>query len=229
MLVENWIDVLVGSMQNLWRLAVSFIPQLVGAFIVLIVGMIVAAGLERLVERLIHYLKIDALLERLGVGHWLGRAKIDLNAGHFLGRVVYWFMLVAFFLAASDILGFAALSDFLRDVLLYIPNVLVAALIVLAAVVAANFLKGLVAASVLGSRLHAAKFLGIFTWWVVVIFGLLTAAAQLNIAVVIINTVITGLIAMVALAGGLAFGLGGRDVAERWLERLEDELIHREK
>ncbi len=229
MVVENWIDVLVGSLQNLWRLLVGLLPSLVGAVVVLVLGLIVAAGLERLVERLVYYLKLDHLLEKLGIGQWLERAKIDLNAGHFLGRVVYWFMLVAFLLAASDILGFTALSGFLRDVLLYIPNVLVAALIVLASVAAANFLKGIVIASVFGARLHAAKFLGISAWWIVVIFGLLTAAAQLNIAVAIINTIITGIIAMMAIAGGLAFGLGGRDVAERWLERLEDEVMHKEK
>ncbi len=228
MVVENWIDVLVGSMQNLWRLVVGFLPALIGAAAVLILGLIVAAGLERLVERLVYYLKIDRLLEKLGLEHLLGRAKLELNAGHFLGKIVYWFMILAFLLAASDILGFGALSGFLRDVLLYIPNVLVAAFIVLAAVAAANFLKGLVIASVFGARLHAAKFLGIGTWWIVVIFGLLTAAAQLNIAVAIINTIITGIIAMMALAGGLAFGLGGRDVAERWLERLEDEVMHKE-
>ncbi len=229
MVVENWIDVLVGSLQNLWRLLVGLLPSLIGAAVVLVLGLIVAAGLERLVERLVYYLKLDRLLAKLGIEHWLEQARIELNAGHFLGRVVYWFILVAFLLAASDILGFTALSNFLRDVLLYIPNVLIAALIVLASVAAANFLKGVVVASVFGARLHAAKFLGLGTWWIVVIFGLLTAAAQLNIAVAIINTIITGMIAMIALAGGLAFGLGGRDVAERWLERLEDEVTHKEK
>ena len=227
MVVENWIDVVAGSLQALWRLAIGFIPALVGAIVILAIGLVVAAGLERLVERLVYHLKFDALLERLGVEDFLKRAKLELNAGHFLGRIVYWFMLIGFFLAASDVLGFVTLSGFLRDVLLYIPNVLVASLIVLTSVVAANFLKGLVAASVLGTRLHAAKFLGMLTWWTVVVFGLLAGAVQLNIAVVIINTVITGAIAMIALAGGLAFGLGGRDVAERWLEELEDEVKHR--
>lgn len=229
MVVENWVDVLVSSLQNLWRLVLGFVPSLIGALLLICAGLIVAAGLERLVERLVYHLKIDNLLEKLGVEHFLSRAKLELNSGHFLGRVVYWFILIAFFLAASDILGFGALSNFLRDVLLYIPNVLIAALIVLVAVVAANFLRGLMLASVLGARLHAAKFLGILTWWTVVIFGILTAAAQLQIATVIINTIITGIIAMCALAGGLAFGLGGRDVAERWLEKLEDEINHRER
>lgn len=226
MVAQNWVNVLVASLQNLWQMVVAFLPALIGALIVLIVGLIVAAGLERLVERLVFYLKIDALLRKLGLEMHLERANLELNAGRFLGRVVYWFILIAFFLAASDILGFIALSGFLRDVLIYIPNVIVAALIVLASVVAANFLRGLVLASVLGAKLHAAKFLGVLTWWTVVIFGLLTAAVQLNIAVAVINTVITGVVAMLALAGGLAFGLGGRDAAMRWIEKLEGEVNH---
>ncbi len=226
MVAQNWVNVLVGSLQNLWQMVVAFLPALVGALLVLIVGLIVAAGLERLVERLVYYLKLDALLRKLGVEMHLERANLELNAGRFLGRVVYWFILIAFFLASSDILGFTALSGFLGDVLLYIPNVIVAALIVFAAVVVANFLKGLVLASVLGARLHAAKFLGLLAWWTVVVFGLLTAAVQLNIAVAVINTVITGVVAMLALAGGLAFGLGGRDAAMRWIEKLEGEVNH---
>ena len=226
MIAQNWINVLVNSLQNLWQLVVNFLPSLVGALIVLVVGLIVASGLERLVERLVFYLKIDAALRKVGLDLHLEKANLKLDAGKFLGIAVYWFVFLAFLLASSDILGFGALSGFIKDVLLYIPNVIVAAFIVLVAVVAANFLKGLVMASVMGARLHAAKFMGLLTWWTVVIFGLLTAAVQLNIAVAVINTVITGLGAMVALAGGLAFGLGGRDAAMRWVEKLEGEVIH---
>ena len=226
MIAQNWVNVLAVSLQNLWQLVVNFLPSLVGALIVLVVGLIVAAGLERLVERLIFYLKIDAALRKLGVDLHLERANLKLDAGLFLGRVAYWFIFLAFLLASSDILGFGALSGFIKDVLLYIPNVIVAAFIVLASVVAANFLRGLVLASVMGARLHAAKFMGLFTWWTVVVFGLLTAAVQLNIAVAVINTVITGVVAMLALAGGLAFGLGGRDAAMRWVEKLEGEENH---
>ena len=227
MLVQSWLNVVTVSLQNLWQLVISFIPSLLGAIVVLIIGLIVAAGLERLVERLAFYLKLDAMLKRLGVESYLDRTGMKLNAGVFLGKIVYWFILVAFFVAASDILGFAALSSFLNDVLRYIPNVLVAALILLATVVVANFVKGVVAASVMGARLHAAKFLGVVAWWVVMVFGFLTAAVQLNIAVSIINAVVTGIIAMFALAGGLSLGLGGRDAAMRWVNRMEDEVMHK--
>jgi len=224
MLIQTWTDVLVSSLQNLWTQVIAWLPNLLGALLVFVVGLIVAAGLGSLVEKVVAALKVDALLRRLGVEEYTKRANMELNAGHFAGQLVYWFMLLAFLLAASDILGFFALSSFLRDVLLYLPNVVIAVLIMLAALVVANLAKGLVRASVMTAKLHAAKFLGSAAWWVVMTFGGLAAMVQLGIAVSIINTLITGLIAMMALAGGLAFGLGGKDYAAHLMQKLQNEL-----
>lgn len=228
MLIQTWTDVLVGSLQNLWVQALAWLPSLVGAVLVFVVGLIVAAGLGSLVERVISALRLDVLLRRMGVEEYTRRANLELNSGHFLGQLVYWFMLLAFLLAASDILGFFALSSFLRDVLLYLPNIVVAVLIMLASLVVANLAKHLVRASVMSARLHAVKFLGSAAWWTIMVFGGLASLIQLGIAVSIINTLITGLIAMMALAGGLAFGLGGKDTAADLLRRLMDELEGRE-
>ena len=228
MLIQTWTDVLVGSLQNLWIQVAAWLPNLVGAIVVFVVGLVVAAGLASLVERVVAALRLDPLLRRMGIEEYTRRANLELNSGHFLGQLVYWFMLLAFFLAASDILGFYALSSFLREVLLYIPNLVIAVLIMLAALVVANLARHLVRASVMSARLHAVKFLGSAAWWTVMVFGGLASLVQLGIAVSIINTLITGLIAMLALAGGLAFGLGGRDYAAHLLQQLRDELEHHE-
>lgn len=224
MLIQSWTDVLVSSLQNLWVQVLGFLPSLVGALVVFIVGLIVAAGIGSLVEKVVAALKLDNLLGKLGLEEYTRRANIELNSGHFLGRIVYWFLVLAFLLAASDILGFFALSNFLRDVLLYVPNLVVAVLVMVAAFVAANLLSHLVRASVMGAKLHGTKFLGSAVWWVVMIFGGLTALSQLGIAVAIINTVITGLIALFALAGGLAFGLGGKEYASHLVSRFQSEV-----
>lgn len=227
MVIESWLNVLRASLQNLWLTVAGFLPSLVGALVVFIVGLIVAAVLDRVVERLIYYLKLDMLLRKMGVEQVVERAGMKLNAGHFLGRLVYWFFVVAFLLASSDILGFFTLSNFLRDILNYVPNIMVSILILLAALVLANFLKGLVRASVMSANMHHAKGLGTLAWWVVFIFGFLTALVQLGVAVSIINTLITGLIAMLALAGGLAFGLGGKEYASEALRAVKDEIEHK--
>ncbi len=223
MVVQSWTDVVATSLQNLWYGFIGFVPNLIGALIVLIIGLVVAAGLGTLVEKLFDAIKLDAALAKLGLAPYFERAGLRLRGAHFLGKLVYWFIVVAFLLAASDILQLTALSTFLREsVLAYIPNVIVAVIVILASLVVAGFLRKLVMASVMSARLHAAHLLGTLTWWSVVVFGFLTALVQLNIAASVINTVITGFIAMVAIAGGLAFGLGGREYAAHLINKVRD-------
>ena len=221
--VQSWTEITVNSLQNLWSQVLNFAPSLIGALIVLIVGLIIASGVRALIERVVNTLKINSLLRQVGLSPFFERAGIQINSGKFFGLLAYWFLVIVFVLAATDILGLFGVSLFLRDILSYIPNIIVAVLIMLAAVVLANFLKSLVKASVLSAKLHGSNFLGVLTWWTMIVFGFLAALIQLGIAAAILNTLITGLIAMIALAGGIAFGLGGKDYAAYLLERFKRE------
>jgi hypothetical protein len=222
MVVQSWTDVVVGSLQNLWWGVVNYLPNLIGAFVVLIVGLIVAAGLAALVEKILEGVRLDTLLEKVGLKPIFERAGLKLRAAYFFGKLVYWFVIVAFLLAVADSLQLYALSQFLSAIMNYLPNVIAAVLIMLAALVLAHFLRKLVTASVMSAKLHSGPFLGTITWWAITVFGFLTALAQLNIGTEIIQTIITGFIAMLALAGGLAFGLGGKDYANHLLNKLKD-------
>jgi hypothetical protein len=222
MVIQTWTDVVVNSFATLWVGFMEYIPRIIGALVVLIIGLIVAAGLDALVEKVFAVIKLDVFLEKLGLKPIFERAGIKLRGAYFLGKLVYWFVVVAFLLAVSDSLGLYALSGFLVSVLGYLPNVIAAVLILLASLVVGHFLRRIVTASVLSAKLHAAHFLGTLVWWVVVVFGFLAALSQLNIAAVMVQTLVTGFIAMLALAGGLAFGLGGKDYANYLLNRLKD-------
>lgn len=223
MIVQNWTDVIVGSLQNLWVGFANFVPNLIAAIVVLIIGLIVAAGLGALVEKIFEGLRLDTFLEKLGLKPFFERAGLRLRASYFLGRLVYWFIVISFLLAVTQSLGLYTFSLFLTSVVTYLwQSVIAAVLIMLAALVLASFLRRIVVASVLSAKLRAAQFLGSLTWWAVVVFGLLAALQQLNIAAAIIQTLVTGFIAMLALAGGLAFGLGGKDYANHLIGRLRD-------
>ena len=223
MVVQSWADVVATSLQSVWFGVIAFIPNLIGALVVFTIGLAAAASLAAIVERVFDLLKLDSMLRRLGLHPYFERAGLHLHASRFLGQVVNWFLVVVFLLAASEILSAQnAFSYFLRDVIGYIPNIVVGVMIMLAAVVLGNFLRKLVVASVTGAKLHAAHFLGTLTWWAVIVFGLLAALVQLNVAPTIINSLLTGFIAMLALAGGLAFGLGGKEYAAHLLEKLRD-------
>jgi len=222
--IQAWTDTSVVSLRTLWAQLAEFLLPLAGALIVFVIGLIIASGLGTLVEKVITSLKIDSLLRKIGFEEYTRRAHVELNVGHFVGQVVYWFLVLAFLLAASDILGFYELSGFLRDILDYIPNLFIAILIMLASLVIANIVQHLVRASVMGARIHSGKFLASASWWVVVVFGMLTALVQLGIAVTIIMALLYGLIGMVALAGGLAFGLGGKEYASDILKEVREEF-----
>ena len=224
MVIQDWTAIVVGSLQNLWGGAIGVLGNIIGALIVLVIGLIVASGLASLIERFFNIVKLDKALIKLGLEEYFQRAGLRINSGRFFGKLIYWFLTVVFLLAATDILGFYSLSNFLREILVYIPNILVAVLIMLAAVVLGNFLRSLVKASIKSAKLHAAGFLGSLTWWAVVIFGFFAALTQLGVAVALINSLVTGFVAMFALAGGIAFGLGGKDYAVSLLSKFREHV-----
>ncbi|MEX1014571.1 MAG: hypothetical protein WDZ80_05415 [Candidatus Paceibacterota bacterium] len=222
MIVQDWISVIVNSLQNLWVGFVGVLGSVIGALVIFLVGLIVASGIGAFVEKIVNLIKLDSLLGSLGVRSYFDRAGINLNSGKFFGKATYWFLVIVFLLAASDILGFSTLSAFLKDVLLYIPNVIVAVLIMLAAIIVGDFLKKLVKSSVKSAKLSGYKFLSSLTWWAVVLFGFFAAISQLGIANDIINAIVFGFVAMIALAGGIAFGLGGKEYASFLVSRLKE-------
>lgn len=218
------LDILLSSLNTLWLSFVGFLPTLLAALIVFIIGWLIAIALGKLTNRVIRIIKLDVLLTRMGFRKALGKARLKLDSGRFFEEIVKWFFIIVFLMTAADILGLYQVTEFLKSILYYIPNIVVAVVILLAAVVVANFLQKLVRASVEAAGLQAAGFLGGVTRWAVLIFGFIAALLQLGIAVTLIQTFVIGLVAMLALAGGLAFGLGGKDQAARFLEKLKREI-----
>lgn len=228
MLVQTWGEVFITSMQTLWGGVVGFVPQFVFAILILIIGWVIAIALGRLVEQIIRALKIDMALESLGAKELVSRAGFKLDAGGFIGGLVRWFFIVVFLMAAVDVLGLSEVTAFLRDiVLLYIPNVIVAAIILVAAALLADVTQRAVRGSAQAAGLPSAAFLGGVTRWAIWVFAILTALYQLGIAGPLVQTLFTGFIAMVAIAGGLAFGLGGKDAAARFIEKLRSDISHK--
>ena len=227
MIIQNWADLLYFSFQQVWGQFIGFVPSLVGALIVLIVGLIFASVLASLLEKVVGTLKVDKALSRAGIGEYVERAGLDLNTGKFLGQVLYWLVVIIVIMTISNFLGFNDLSFFLFNALSYVGHVIVGVAIMLATVILANFLRRVVKASVMSAKLHAAGFLSTLAWWSVIVFGLVIALDQIGVNTIIIQTVITGIIAMFAIAGGIAFGLGGKDYASNLIQKFRDNVEHR--
>ncbi|QQG46617.1 MAG: hypothetical protein HYY55_02115 [Candidatus Niyogibacteria bacterium] len=225
MLLQTWGDVLLSSFQQLWVGVVAFVPQLVIALVIFIIGWVIAAALEGVVIQIFRALKIDRALQGLGVEDPLSRAGFRLDSGKFVGVLVKWFFILVFLVAAVDVLGLREVNVFLAQiVLVYLPNVIVAAIILVVAAVIADVVRKFVAGSAKAAHLPSAGFLGGVAKWAIWIFAILAALYQLGIAGVFVQTFFTGFIAALALAVGLAFGLGGKEAAARFIERLRSDI-----
>lgn len=221
--LQDWGIITVNSLQNLWSGFIAFLPSLIGALIVLIIGWIIAIALGRLATQILRAFRIDQLVEKAGFKS-IEKVGYKVNVSFWLGELVKWFLIIVFVLAAADIVGLTQVTNFLNDVLIYLPNIIVAVVILLAAIIVANFLSRVIKGSVKIAGFGKADFLAVVTRWAIMIFALLAALDQLGVARTIISTLVTGFVAMIAIAGGLAFGLGGREIANDILKKIKKEI-----
>jgi len=229
MYIETWREVLSSSFQNLWMGVIDIIPKLIIAIIILIIGWAIGSLVGRVVAHIIATIKLDNLLKSARIDEVLNRAGFDLDSGRFIGALVEWFIIIAFLVASLDVLGLSQVNAFLAEVLGYIPQVIVAVLVLAAAAIIAEVLKNFVVASVRAAGLTHATLAGTVAKWSVWVFGILAALYHLNIATPFIQTLFTGIIVAISLALGLSFGLGGQDAAARYIERVRDEIAHKAK
>jgi hypothetical protein len=225
MVFTTWANVLSESFQHLFYGVIAFIPNLVIAVIIFIVGWLVGAGVGRVVEQVVNSLRVDQALKATGLERVLSRAGFTLSSGKFLGELVKWFFIIVFLVASLDVLGLTTVNLFLTEVVLgYLPQVIVAVLILLVAAVIAETMGRVVEGSAKAASLQAAGFLGKVTRYAIWVFAFLAALAQLNVASAFVQTLFTGVVIAVSLAVGLAFGLGGQRAAERYIDRLSAEF-----
>jgi hypothetical protein len=219
---------LVTSFQDIWQGVVTFLPQLIIAIVLLLLGWLIGALLGKAVEHIVKSLRVDQALSNAGVDKAMERTGYRLNAGGFLGALIKWFVVAVFLVAALDAVGLTQVNEFLKDVVLvYLPQVIVAVIILIVAAIVADFMEGVVSGSAKAASVSSARFLGTLTKWAIWIFAIMAALFQLGIAPTFIQTLFTGIVVAIALALGLSFGLGGQDAAARYLEYLRNKMGNR--
>lgn len=224
----SWKDAIIQALQGFLDDLISVVPSIFAAIVVLIVGLVLANLLGRLARRIIDLTKLDVFLHRT-VG--LGRLKeqgLDISAAKLVGWTVKWFFIIVTFIAVADILKWPQLTSFFEAVALYIPNVIIAVLILMAGFILGAGLRDIVVKAVKSSTLPEASagFVGTVARLAVIVFAIMAALTQLGVAADLVKILFTGFVAMLALSGGLAFGLGGREQATSWLEHLRKEIRH---
>jgi len=223
-MIVDWYSITYHALQGLWLGFVALVPKIIGALIVFIIGWFIAIGVGKLVTEILKQLKFNRIFEK---GAWkdaLERAEFKVDASGFIGAIFKWVLVIVFLMAAVDILGFTQFAALLKSILGYLPNVIVAALIFVVAVIIADIVEKIVRAAVEGVKVGYGNLVGAIVKWSIWIFAILAILVQLGIAKELITTLFTGLVALIVISAGIAFGLGGKDTAAEILADLRKKL-----
>jgi len=223
--IYSWGDVIRASFQDIWLGVASFVPSFLAAVVLFLVGWLIAVILGRLVARIVKTIKLDVALQGAGFDQVTERAGFPLDSGAFLGGLVKWFFIVVSLVASLEILGLTTVTEYLGKVVLnYLPNVIIASLILLVSIVIAQAVEKVVVSSAKAAEISSANMLGVISKWAIWIFAFIAALTQLQILNNFIYPLFIGMIAAISLALGLSFGIGGQHAAAKYIEKVKDEV-----
>jgi mechanosensitive ion channel-like protein len=191
------------------------IPSVLGAILILIVGWIIAGWIGRLVTKALRMIRLGQIADRIGVTAFLARAQIQADAAAVFGAIAKWYVRLVVVLLAANAVGLTAVSTIVNNVLAFIPNLVVGVVILAAFSWLAGLTRSLVRGALGGTGMPNADLLATLSYATVFAFGIVAAADQIGVATTLVNTLFIGVVAALAIAFGLAFGLGGREEAAK--------------
>ena len=206
-------DTLFQPLQTALSTFLSYLPQLVGAIIILIIGYIVAKVLQAVVGRVLQGIGFDGWMEKGGIKQFFDRAQTNYTPATVIGRLVFWFVFIIALTMAADALGIPQVSAVLAQLIAYIPSIIAAILILILAALLANFVSGIVRGAT-GSNVLASV-----AQYAIIVYAVFAAITELGIAVELTAPTFLILLGAVALAAAIAFGIGGREVAQDILQK----------
>ena len=213
MQLDSWTQSLVGAMSILWQKIAAFIPNLIGALVVVIVGFVVARLLDALLSKLLAKLGLDRLTQGTGLNKMMARVGVKVPMSTLIGKIIYWFVLLVFLVSALESLGLERISATLDTLALYVPKVFAAALVLVAGLLLAQLLNSVVSGAAEGVGIDYANALGRVAQGLVIIISISVAIGQLEIKAELLNYVIAIVLLSVGIAVALAIGFGCRGIA----------------
>lgn len=222
--IQNWSSVTLESLQGLWQGFLDFIPKLIGAIIIFVIGWFIAVAIARLITEILKRIKFDKIFEKTKWEEALEKADFKVKMSGFIGGIVKWVLVIVFLLAAVEILGMQQFAGFLGEIVGWLPNLVVAAAIFVVAVIMADFAEKLVKAIVGKMDVKYVNLVGSIVRWAIWIFAGLAILGQLGVAAEIIQILITGFVALIVISSSLALGLGGQGLAKEVLDNFRSKL-----
>ena len=199
---------------------VLYIPNLIGGLVIMSIGLVLSQIVRKLVTSLFSVFRLDELIKQAGIGK-KEQVKIWQDL---LTELAGWSVIILFLVPASEVWGLSKVSDILNNILYYIPNVLVAVVIGFVGIVIANLVADLVRHSVKSVGSASSATMSALARYAIIFFTILIVLNQLGVAQDLIRILFTGIVAMIAIAGGLAFGLGGQETAKEALSHIKKTL-----
>ena len=224
----DWKAILWDPVSGIFTRAVNFLPTLISAFAVIIIGWFIAKAIQKITSKVFSWLKLDVLSDKSGLSNLLSKGGIKQTFSQLLSVLLYWFVMLLVFISALNILQLNVLAQLMDKIIFYIPNVIAAVFVVVVGMYLASFLSGLVKTAMKGIGVQEAHFLGNLTRSVVILFALVISLQQLRIQAGILSFALQVSLGSIGLAIGLAFGLGGKETASRMLEEWREKVRKKE-
>lgn len=231
--ITGWGEALLASLTDALAMFFSAIPKVLGFAVIIIVGWLIASLIEKTVKTLLRAINFNHLAERSGFAGFVGRLGGHADASQAIALIVKWFVRLMVLVVAFDALGLPAVSDVLRQLLLWLPNLVVALVVLVIGGIAAGALSRIVRAAAYQGGLENPDFLAKVSSIAVWAFTIVVAVSQIGIATALVHTLFMAAAGAIALALGLAFGLGGRETAGEilrdWYRRSKERARELEK
>jgi len=215
-----WENIFEPFLQSL----INISPAVFWAILVLFIGWFVSKWIGQIAAAFLSKIRLNQVLKRMGLEEALTKIDTHLNAPKFFGEIVRWFFVILFLMAASEIFGLTQFSQFLGKAIDYYPNIFIAALIFVVAVFLADFSQKIVVGTLEKEKITYSRFLGRAIRWAIWLFAILAILYQLRITPSLILAILIGMVATISIALGIAFGLGGKDLAAKILKELEEKF-----
>ena len=216
---------LLDSIREGFYAAATFLPNFITGIIILLIGIIAGSLVKKAVVSVLDTLKLDSYLHKYGVPE----TRKEYSWSNVFGEIARWFVIVIFLIPTADVWGLNQIIAALNTFLLYLPNVFVAVIIGIIGFVLAGLAHDVVLGVARDISSQAAKTMASVARWAILVFVTLAILTQLGVAADLVRILFTGFVAMVAIAGGIAFGLGGQDTAKMVLESLRKSLQQSQK
>jgi hypothetical protein len=217
--LSTWQTAIFAAGTGLLNSFAVFLPNLIGAILVFIFGWLIAGFLARLTVRFLQAIRLSQLVESPVLNKFLKEAGWANRIEHALGQAIRFFTILVFFVAAVNLLGLTAVSLVLTGILTYIPNVIAAILILVMGTLFAGVVESVVKGSLGAVDLQTSRLLGKTSSYIVLVFTILAALSQLNIAAEFVQTIFLGIVATISIGLGLSLGLGSKDLVSKVLNQ----------